>query len=93
MLERVKLKKNSAKLMNVLIFTFNHQPQAGEGPHDVCDTPARRNSARVHDAKLEVPQEKANGVRERSCLVSGFYLDASGLSIILKSIFFQAIWV
>lgn len=41
----------------------------------------------MHDAKLEIPQEKANGVRGGSCLVSGFYLDASGLSVILKSIF------
>lgn len=79
--------------MNRLIFTFNHQLQDGEGSRDVHDTPTRRNSTRVEDAELEVPQEKVDGVRGRSCLVSRFYLDASGPSIILKSIFFQTIWV
>jgi len=74
--------------MNRITFTFSHQLQAGESPWDVRDTPSRRKSAKVHDAKLEVPQEKADGVRGRSCLVSGFYLDASGPSIIFKFIFF-----
>lgn len=50
--------------MNRLISAFNHELQAGESPWDVCDTPSRRNSARVHDAKLEVPQQKVDGVRQ-----------------------------
>lgn len=58
-----------------------------------CDTSTRRKSARVHGAKAEVPQEKANGIRGRSCLVSGFYLDVWGPNVILKYILFQAIWV
>lgn len=29
-----------------------------------CDTSTRGKSARVHGAKAEVPQEKANGIRE-----------------------------
>lgn len=75
--------------MNALIFIFNHHFQARESSQDVCVTQLEEIVQGFNDTKLEMPWEKADDVKGRSCLVSGFYLDASGWSIkILKSFLF-----
>lgn len=62
-------------------------PTPGWGKPVGCDTSTRRNGARLRGAEAEVPRERANGIRGRSCLVLGFYLDVWGPNIILKYIF------